>query len=63
MVFNFEVKNSYTICVRTTGNGSPNLSFDEQFTITINDTDDAPVAAHPTAGSSLRRRGAVGAEE
>jgi methionine-rich copper-binding protein CopC len=41
--FNFEVKSSYTICVRTTDDGTPNLSFDEQFTITINDVNDAPV--------------------
>jgi len=43
--FNYETKPSYTICVRTTDNGSPNLSFDKQFTITINDVNDAPVAA------------------
>jgi large repetitive protein len=41
--FNYEVKNSYTICVRATDGGTPNLSFDEQFTIAINDVNDAPV--------------------
>jgi large repetitive protein len=43
--FNYEVKNSYTICVRATDNGTPTLSFDKQFTITINDINDAPVAS------------------
>jgi methionine-rich copper-binding protein CopC len=42
--FDFETKSSYTICVRTTDSGSPTLSFDKQFTITINDVNDAPVA-------------------
>jgi hypothetical protein len=42
--FNYEVKNSYSIRIRTTDNGSPNLSFEKQFTITINDINDAPVA-------------------
>jgi methionine-rich copper-binding protein CopC len=42
--FNYEADNSYTICVRTTDNGSPNLSVDKQLTITINDVNDAPVA-------------------
>jgi hypothetical protein len=42
--FNFEVKNSYSILIRTTDNGSPTQSFEEAFTITINDVNDPPVA-------------------
>lgn len=42
VAFNFETKSSYSICVRTTDDGSPNLSFDKQFTITIVDVNDAP---------------------
>jgi VCBS repeat-containing protein len=42
--FDFETKNSYTICIRTTDSGSPPLSLDKQFTITINDVNDPPVA-------------------
>jgi hypothetical protein len=42
--FNYEVKNSYSIRIRTTDNGTPNLSFEKQFTITVNDVNDAPVA-------------------
>src|ERR671925_300482 len=42
--FNYEVKNSYTICVRATASGSPPLSLDESFNITINDVNDPPVA-------------------
>lgn len=44
VAFNFEAKSSYTICVRTTDNGTPNLSFDKQLTITVTDVNDAPVA-------------------
>ncbi len=33
----FETKNSYEVIVRTTDNGSPNLSYDETLTITVND--------------------------
>jgi methionine-rich copper-binding protein CopC len=42
--FNYEVKNSYTICVRVNDPGSPNLSFEKSFTISINDVNDPPVA-------------------
>jgi methionine-rich copper-binding protein CopC len=50
--FDFETKPSYTICVRTTDNGTPtNLSFDEQFTIHINDANDSPVVT-TSAGSN-----------
>ena len=42
--FNFEAKSSYTICARTTDNGAPNLSFDKQFTITVTNVNEVPVA-------------------
>ena len=41
-VFDFETKSSYSIRVRTTDNGSGNLFFEEQFTITVTDGNDAP---------------------
>ena len=44
VIFNHEVKDSYTVCIRTTDSGAPSLSFDEQFTISIVDVNDAPVA-------------------
>jgi LPXTG-site transpeptidase (sortase) family protein len=42
--FDYETKSSYTICVRTTDNGNPVGSFDKQFTITVNDVNEAPTA-------------------
>jgi hypothetical protein len=42
--FDYELKNSYLICIRTTDSGTPAMSFDKQFTITINDVNDPPVA-------------------
>ncbi len=41
--FNYEVKNSYSICVRVNDPGSPSLSFSKSFTIAIDDVNDAPV--------------------
>src|SRR5207248_8867982 len=38
--FNFEVKASYTICVRSTDSGA--LSFDKQFTISITNVNEPP---------------------
>ena len=40
--FDFEVKASYTICVRATDSGTPAFSFDKQLTITIIDVNDPP---------------------
>jgi VCBS repeat-containing protein len=51
--FNFEAKNSYSIRVRTTDNGTPAQSFDEQFTITINDVNDAPVATSDSYSGAI----------
>src|SRR5919109_293073 len=42
--FNYEVKNSYTICVRATDSAPPPLSLDECSNITISDVNDPPVA-------------------
>jgi predicted extracellular nuclease len=39
-VFNYEVKNSYSICIRSTDSGS--LFFDKTLPITITDANDAP---------------------
>ena len=44
-VFNFEVKNSYTIRVRTTDQGGTGLTFEEVFIITIVDVPEPPIAA------------------
>ncbi len=41
--FNFEVKNSYTVCLRATDNGSPVESFDKVITISVTNQNDAPV--------------------
>src|SRR5205085_551576 len=57
--FNFEVKNTYTICVRTTDSGSPPLSFDKQFTIHINDVNDAPVATPDSYSGAIGNTVAV----
>src|SRR5205823_2134146 len=60
--FNYEVKNSYTICVRVNDPGSPNLSFEKQFTIAINDVNDPPVDGNETAnavGNTLLEYGSV----
>jgi Bacterial Ig domain/Cadherin domain/RTX calcium-binding nonapeptide repeat (4 copies) len=61
--FNFEVKSSYSICVRVNDPGSPNLSFEKQFTISIDDVNDAPVDGNETTsavGNTLLEYGSVG---
>src|SRR4051794_9940719 len=45
-VFNFEIKNSYSIRVRTTDSGG--LFFEKIFTITVNDLPEAPIASNDT---------------
>jgi hypothetical protein len=60
--FNFEAKSSYSICVRVNDPGSPNLSFDKQFTISINDVNDPPVDGNESTnavGNTLLEYGAV----
>jgi hypothetical protein len=55
--FNYEVKNSYSICVRATDNGTPNLSFDEVLTVDIVDRNDAPVADDESFSGTSRAIG------
>jgi len=43
--FDYETKSSYSVRVRTTDNGSPNLYFEEAFAITVNNVNEAPVLA------------------
>ena len=60
--FNYEVKNSYTICVRVNDPGSPNQSFEKSFAITINNVNDSPVDGNETTsavGNTLLEYGAV----
>ncbi len=64
-VLDFETKSSYTICVRATDNGSPVRTYDEQFTITVTDVNEAPVAAPQSysgvVGNTLAVRGTTSA--
>ena len=48
---NFETKASYQVLVRATDSGAPGLTFDQAFTITITDGNDAPtaIALSPTS--------------
>ena len=48
-VFDFETKNSYSIRVRATDNGSPPMSFEKTFTVTVTDANDPPSADSKTA--------------
>jgi hypothetical protein len=62
VTFDFETKNSYTICVRVNDPGSPNLSFEKQFTIAINDVNDPPVDGNESTnavGNTLLEYGSV----
>jgi LPXTG-site transpeptidase (sortase) family protein len=43
VLFDYETKNSYQVCVRATDNGSPVLSTDKSFSISVNDEPDAPI--------------------
>ncbi len=47
--FNFEVKSSYAICLRTTDQGA--LTFDKAFTITVTDVNEAPTGISLTSTS------------
>src|ERR671925_1250327 len=63
--FNYEDPNhapSYTICVRVNDPGSPNLSFEKQFTIAINNVNDPPVDGNESVsavGNTLLEYGSV----
>ncbi|NTW01615.1 MAG: hypothetical protein HGA19_09925, partial [Oscillochloris sp.] len=50
-VFNYETKASYSIRVRATDDGTPNMSFDKVFTITVNDLNEAPTDISLTPSS------------
>jgi|GEM_PF-3338468 len=41
-VFDYEVKSSYSVRIRTIDNGSPGLSYEEAFAITVNDVNESP---------------------
>jgi hypothetical protein len=51
--FNFEVKNSYSVRVRVTDNGTPNLNYEEALTITVTDVNDAPVAVNDSYSGAI----------
>jgi hypothetical protein len=51
--FNFEVKSSYSVRVRVTDNGAPNLNFEEAFTITVTDVNDAPVTVNDSYSGAI----------
>ncbi|MBD2756697.1 cadherin repeat domain-containing protein, partial [Spirosoma validum] len=57
VVFNFETKNSYTVRVQTTDNGTPALSFQKAFTITVNNLNE--LTATVTAQASVSCNGAA----
>jgi large repetitive protein len=57
--FDYEVKNSYSICVRVNDPGSPSLSFDKTFTISISDVNDAPVATSDSYSGAIGNTVAV----
>ena len=41
-VFDYETQNSFSVRIRTTDDGDGNLTYDEVFTISVNDLNDAP---------------------
>ena len=52
--FDYEIDpNSFGICVSSTDNGSPALSTTKQFTINLNDINDAPILVNPIANQSV----------
>ena len=50
--FDFETKNSYTILVRATDNGSPSQFFEKQFTIAVTNVNEAPVITSSGGGTN-----------
>ncbi|TQM54609.1 beta strand repeat-containing protein [Humibacillus xanthopallidus] len=57
----YEAKSSYTVCVRVTDSGTPGLTFDELFTITVTNVNEAPVVGGDSysgaIGNTLALRG------
>ena len=41
-IFDYDIKSSYTICIRTTDDGVPSLTYDKQFTISIMNENESP---------------------
>jgi parallel beta-helix repeat protein/VCBS repeat-containing protein len=63
-VFNYETKASYSIRIRTTDAGSPNLSYEEVFTISVTDVNEPPTditLAPATIAENLAINTVVGA--
>ncbi len=60
-VFDYETKNSYSIRVRATDTGSPPMSFEKTFTVTVTDANDPP-SADDTAISLAEDSGAAAIE-
>ena len=58
-VFDYEVKSSYSIRVRVTDSGSPALSFEKVFTVTVTDANDAPTAGDKTVTGITEDDGAT----
>ena len=62
--FNFEVKNSYAVCVRATDNGAPVASFDKVLTVAVSNVNDPPVASQDdysgAVGNTLAVLGVAG---
>jgi len=51
-VFDFETKASYSIRLRATDAGTPGLTYDEDFTITVADVNEAPVITSNGSGDA-----------
>jgi|GEM_PF-1874452 len=61
ILFDYETKNSYQVCVRATDNGSPALSVDQAFSISVINEPDAPIDISLSA-TSLSENSPVGSE-
>ncbi len=57
----YEAKSSYSVCVRVTDDGTPGLTFDKLFTITVTNVNEAPVVGGDSysgvIGNTLALRG------
>ena len=57
-LFDYESQSSYTICIRTTDDGSPALSLDRPFTIIVTDVNEAPAGISLSPSSIDENQGA-----
>ncbi|NBO39040.1 tandem-95 repeat protein [bacterium] len=48
ILFDYESKNSYSLCVKVTDNGTPGLTFEKNFSISVNDTPEPPSVSSVT---------------